>query len=195
MLVAYPAFSQCPHPGPRDPRGAVEAPVVRAVRSPEILPDNRVTFRIAAPGATEVAVSGEWQDGSTPMTKDQQGVWSVTVGPLKPDMYAYSFLVNGVRAMDPQNARYRRAGSRFDSIIIVPGPESSLYEFHDVPHGIVSEVWYNSASLGLEPPHVHLYPAGLRTGLVQISCYVPPTWRRKRRTKLAYEPTHQLYPG
>jgi enterochelin esterase family protein len=167
VLIAYPAYSQQPA------RGAQGAPAGipgggrggAAIRSPEVLPDNRVTFRLSAPNAAEVALYGEWQAGPTePMSKDQQGVWSLTVGPLKPDMYAYDFMVDGVRAMDPQNARYRRAGSRFDSIIIVPGPESSLYEFHDVPHGIVSEVWYKSASLGLNRRMFVYTPPGYEQG-------------------------------
>jgi len=149
-LAAYPAFSQPPGPGAQAP------PAARGrgfggpqIQSPEILPDNRVTFRLSAPNATEVELAGEMPDMPTAMTTDDEGVWSVTVGPLKPDLYTYSFTVNGVKALDPRNARYRRNGSRFDNIIIVPGPESSYYEFQDVPHGIVSQVWYDSPSLGL----------------------------------------------
>jgi len=125
------------------------------------LPDGRVTFRISAPRASEVAVSGEWPNGdSTPMTKDAQGIWSVTVGPLEPEMYAYSFVLDGVRAMDTRSARYRREGSRFDSIVIVPGTRGSLYEANDVPHGTVAQVWYKSTSLN-STRRMYVYtPAG-----------------------------------
>jgi enterochelin esterase-like enzyme len=147
MLAVCPVFSQPPAPGAAAGQRGPGGPVVR---SPEILQDGRVTFRLAAPKATEVTITGEWQDEAMPLAKDDAGVWSVTVGPLKPDMYCYSFSVNGVRALDPGTARYRRFGSRFDSYMIVPGPGSSLYEFQDVPHGTVSEVWYRSPSLGLD---------------------------------------------
>jgi len=65
-----------------------------APRSPEILPDNRVTFRIAAPKALEVTLNGSWEGArGIPMTKDEEGVWSVTVGPLGAELWGYWYLV------------------------------------------------------------------------------------------------------
>ena len=155
LLFAFSAFSQ---PSAPAAQRAQEEPAAdqgragraRAPRSPEILADGRITFRLSAPRATEVVLSGDWPDGSSnPMTKDSQGVWSVTIGPLKPEMHSYSFVVNGVRAMDGQNARFKRDGSRFQNILIIPGPQSSLYEVNDVPHGTVAQIWYESPSLNL----------------------------------------------
>src|SRR5256886_17464620 len=78
------------------------------LKSPEVLPDHRVVFRIYAPKASEVSVSGDWiaqQRGTGgKLEKDDKGVWSITVGPLVPDFYSYSFNVDGVRTVDPQNA-------------------------------------------------------------------------------------------
>ena len=77
--------------------------------SPEVLPDHRVTFRIYAPKATEVAVRGEWApmrglvNAGEKMAKSDQGVWSITVGPLAPDIYRYSFNLDGVKVVDPKN--------------------------------------------------------------------------------------------
>src|SRR6187401_1625710 len=71
--------------------------------SPEVHADGTVTFRVRAPQAKEVTISGEWIGGAKPMTKDDQGVWDVTVGPLEPDLYGYSFSVDGFRAADPAN--------------------------------------------------------------------------------------------
>src|SRR5688500_15822689 len=72
-----------------------------AVRSPEVHPDRRVTFRIAAPKASEVSVSGEFEVGAPPhpMQKDAEGVWSVTIGPFAPELYEYDFKVDGVQML------------------------------------------------------------------------------------------------
>ena len=117
LLVATSLFAQQRAQGPR---------------SPEVLPDNRVTFRLSAPAATTVALNGEWAAGQpAAMTKDDQGVWSVTVGPLKPELYAYAFVVDGVPALDGRVARFHRDGSRFENILIIPGPGGDLYEVND----------------------------------------------------------------
>jgi enterochelin esterase-like enzyme len=135
LLVAASLFAQQRAQGPR---------------SPETLPDNRVTFRFSAPNATTVALNGEWAAGQpAAMTKDDQGVWSVTVGPLKPELYAYTFVVDGVPALDGRVARFHRDGSRFENILIIPGPGGDLYEVNDVPHGTLSQVWYKSPTLKL----------------------------------------------
>src|SRR5919197_5798130 len=67
------------------------------LKSPEVLADRQVTFRIYAPKASDVSVSGDWvaQGLGTggKLTKDDKGVWSITVGPLPPDFYSYSFTV------------------------------------------------------------------------------------------------------
>src|SRR4051812_46032149 len=57
--------------------------------SPEVQPDRRVTFRLRAPNAKDVSVSGEWGGGVKAMTRDDQGTWSVTVGPLDANLYGY----------------------------------------------------------------------------------------------------------
>jgi enterochelin esterase family protein len=72
------------------------------LKSTEVADDHRVTFRIYAPKASEVSVSGDFGQGGR-MEKDDQGVWSRTVGPLTPDFYSYTFNVDGVRTVDPKN--------------------------------------------------------------------------------------------
>ena len=81
----------------RPPGRAGATPLV----SPEVHPDRRVTFRLNAPGAKEVTVSGEWGGGAGKMTREENGVWSVTVGPLAPDIFGYSFTVDGFQTLDP----------------------------------------------------------------------------------------------
>src|SRR6476660_4459478 len=71
--------------------------------SPEVQPDGHVTFRLRAPNAAKVEVSVEGQGPGTPMQKDEQGIWSATVGPLQPDTYGYSLIVDGVGLIDPSN--------------------------------------------------------------------------------------------
>jgi len=136
--------------------------------SPEILPDYKVTFRVYSKDAVKVTVSGEWQagmGGAETLVKNDTGLFSLTVGPLKPELYGYTFTVDGVRTIDPNNIQVRRDGSNYQSFFIVPGAESDLY-FHknDVPHGTVTKVWYKSAVLEMER-RVYVYtPAGYEGG-------------------------------
>ncbi len=69
------------------------------------------------------------------MTKDNAGVWSYTTSPLKEDLYQYTYLVNGVTAIDPGNVKVCRDGSRYTNYFILPGNISNYYEMKDVPHG------------------------------------------------------------
>src|SRR5262245_44921030 len=79
------------------------------VVSPEVHADKKVTFRINAPKATEVTVRGDWMSGPPEkLSKDEKGVWSVTVGPLTPDFYSYGFTVDGIRTLDPVNATIKQ---------------------------------------------------------------------------------------
>jgi enterochelin esterase family protein len=136
-----------------------------ALVSPEIATDGKVTFRFFAPDASEVAVAGEWPGGAkVPMKKDDQGVWSVTTGPLPPEWWGYAFLVNGTKTLDPQSPRIKRDTAKFDSALIIPGPESSLFAVNDVPHGTLSAIWCPSPSLHLTRRIIVYTPAGYETG-------------------------------
>jgi enterochelin esterase-like enzyme len=120
------------------------------VRSPEILSDGRVTFRLLAPKASEVRLNGDWPDGrDVAMTKDNNGVWSVTAGPLKPELWMYSFTVDGARAIDPRNVNTARDGANYLSTFFVNGPGAVPYQVNDIPHGTIHEDWYASPSLKL----------------------------------------------
>src|SRR5262249_22583499 len=95
------------------------------LKSTEGSDDHKGTFRIYAPKADEVSVSGDFGQGGK-MTKDDQGVWSITVGPLTPDFYSYSFNVDGVRTVDPKNAMVKQGVSSVDSMFLVPGEEAAF---------------------------------------------------------------------
>jgi enterochelin esterase family protein len=120
------------------------------VVSPEIHADNSVTFRVLAPDATKVTLSGNWMAGwgtQVEMAKGDSGIWSVKTEVLAPEFYTYTFNVNGVKTLDVQNVQVVRDGTRFENFVIVPGAASDVYTVKDVPHGMISKVWYPSPSL------------------------------------------------
>jgi enterochelin esterase family protein len=131
----------------------------------EILPDRRVAFRLLAPDAAEVLLNGDWDGGAgLPMIRDGQGLWSLTVGPLPPELWGYTYSVDGVRTLDPRNSAVKRDGARYDNILLVPGPESSLYEAKDIPHGTMALVWYPSPTLKLNRRMAVYTPPGYERG-------------------------------
>jgi enterochelin esterase-like enzyme len=163
VLVTAPALAR----QATAPASAAAQPARPAVpRSPEIHPDRTVTFRLAAPKASEVTLNGSW-DGATDlkMTKDESGVWSTTVGPLAPQLWGYWYMVDGVKALDPGNGETQRDGARYDNLLMISGPESDLWDFKDVPHGTVQSVWYPSPTLKLANRRMTVYtPPGYETG-------------------------------
>ena len=78
---------------------------VTALVSPEVHADRTVTLRFRAPQATVVQLVGEITQGRgpQPMTKDAEGLWTITVGPLPPEIWSYNFRVHGVDVVDPSN--------------------------------------------------------------------------------------------
>lgn len=152
---------------PARPTAPAARPAIRMparIVSPEVLPDNRVTLRLFSRDAVKVTVTGEWQ--TTPgspetLERNDTGLFSITVGPLKPELYAYAFSVDGVRTIDPNNVMVRRDGARYESFFIIPGPESDLYMHkNDVPHGNVLELWYKSSVIGIDRRLYVYTPAG-----------------------------------
>jgi len=135
--------------GPAAPgRGGPRGPVVI---SPEIGADRTLTLRYLAPNATQVTASGELDGKPHPMTKGADGVWTVTVGPLAPDIYTYAFNVDGVVALDPRNVNTKYGYGNFGavSIVEIPGDGPAFYDVKDVPHGEVRIKPYVSKALGL----------------------------------------------
>lgn len=116
------------------------------VVSPQVLPDKKVTFRYLAPLAKEVRLSGgQFGAANVQMKKDSIGIWSVTVGPVVPDIYPYNFIVDGVSVMDPANVDFF-PNERFKaSLVDVPGFTPLIHAMRDVPHGSVNYEYYPSA--------------------------------------------------
>src|SRR5574338_994966 len=115
---------------------AAAQPGVRRIVSPELLPDHRITFRISAPKAAEVVLRfGEGATQSHPMTKAEDGVWSVTIGPVEPEIYTYSFLIDGAKTIDLSNPIAKIGASIDASIVEVPGDPPRFDQVQAVPHG------------------------------------------------------------
>lgn len=119
----------------------------QALRSPEVHSDNRVTFRFRAPNAKEIFLVREGAQ-RLPMQKDEQGVWSVTMGQLEPDFYGYLFLADGVIVIDPFNSLTKPNLLNPQSVVHVPGPASLPWEVNNVPHGTIHRHFYKSGVVG-----------------------------------------------
>ena len=110
--------------------------------SPEVHPDRTVTFRIRFPQATTVTLTGDWlarpatpTGGTLPMTKDAEGIWSVTSEPLEPTVHLYFFTVDGQAIADPINPRVKLRVRTSASLVEVPGSPAPPWQVRDVPHG------------------------------------------------------------
>lgn len=148
-LGAAAGFAQTPAVAPAAERkasgpGSRAAPVI----SPEIMADRQVTFRLRAPNAKAVTLSGQFTRGTTTMSKDDSGLWSVTVGPVDPGIYEYSLNVDGIAMIDPGNREIKPMRAPRTSILEIPGEPALLHDFQAVPHGKVTLHWYASKALG-----------------------------------------------
>ena len=150
------------------------APVI----SPEIHDNNTVTFRLKAPKAVKVQVTGDFlptQKIKTPfgefdgpgvvdLKEGKEGVWEFTTPePLKPELYSYSFIVDDLKIMDPSNVYMIRDVASVTNVFIIGGERADLYKVNDVPHGTVSRIWYNSPTLGMNRRMTVYTPAGYET--------------------------------
>ena len=144
--------------------------------SPEIHPDNSVTFRFLAPNAKEVRISGEWMPsqnwvpGSEAMTRDEKGLWSYTTAPLSSDLYGYSFSVDGLRMTDPNNVYLIRDVASVTNVFIVGGGKGDLYKVNNVPHGSVTRRWYDS-------------PGNESIKVRRMTIYTPPGYETSGKAK------------
>ncbi len=118
--------------------------------SPEVHSNNTVTFRLYAPNANTVEITGDWiprdnwKPGMISLTKDAKGLWSYTTEALPSDLYSYSFFVNGVETKDPNNVYLNRDVATVSNIFIVGNGNGDLYKVQNVPHGSVTRRWYDS---------------------------------------------------
>jgi enterochelin esterase-like enzyme len=90
------------------------------------------------------------------LTRDAQGVWSTTAGPLAPDFYSYSFTVDGVRTLDPKNPTIKQGITTLDNMFFLTGEEAAFQDNRLVPHGEIRKVWYRSSTLDTQR-RLHVY--------------------------------------
>jgi enterochelin esterase-like enzyme len=126
----------------------VQAQRPPSISSPEVHADNTVTFKYYSRTAQKVTLSGEFLSASQAMSKDTSGIWSITVGPVKPDIYPYFFIVDSIQLADPNNTEIF-ANERFKrSIVDIPGNTPLVHSLQNVPHGKISYRYYKSNTLG-----------------------------------------------
>lgn len=125
--------------------------------SPEVHPDNSVTFRLFAPGARDVRLV---MPNLTRELTDSAGIWSVTLDSLMPDLYTYAFSVDGTKTLDPANVYVERDVSSLFNVLLVPGSRSDVFMVRDVPHGSLHGMWYPSEFNGGERRMSVYTPAG-----------------------------------
>ena len=150
-----------------------------SVESPVVNPDGTVTFRYQAPKAVKVTLSGDFlptqkmtfnmggqemsfdAPGVAELKEGRNGVWEYTTDfKVAPDMYTYTYSVDGKTVIDDNNIWVNRDISSLTSAFIVPGDRADLYTIQDVPHGTVAKVWYESATAGFDRRLSVYTPAG-----------------------------------
>ncbi len=150
------------------------------LRSPEVGSNGHVTFRLYAPDARQVKLQAEGMEatpgispqeltkatGGFPMTRAENGVWSIDFGPVQPGVYRYTFAVDGVQTTDPRNPVSSETLTSVRSMYEVPGAAFEEYR-SGVPHGSISTVWYDSKAVG---------------GLRRMHIYTPPGYERDSRS-------------
>ncbi|MCX6215200.1 esterase [Spirosoma sp.] len=135
-----------------------QPPGAPVVESPQVNADNSVTFRLIAPAAKDVKLNAQFAKSPLPMTKDANGVWSVTTAPVKPDMYPYSFIVDGISIADPKNSAIFPNEGFQNSVVEITGATPLVHTLQNVPHGTVSYRFYTSPELGQRPVVVYTPP-------------------------------------
>ena len=151
------------------------------VISPEVNANHTVTFRLKAPNAQKVQVTGDFlapktidtpmgkydAPGVADMTKDEKGVWTFTSQMLSPELYSYNLLLDGVKIVDPGSVYITRDITSETNIFILSdkkGDCGDLYTVNEVPHGNVSKVWYDSPTLKMQRRMTVYTPAGYDKG-------------------------------
>ncbi len=155
----------------------------QSIVSPEINKDNTVTFRLQAPFADSVFVTGDFLPtvkistprgemdgpGKAALTKDENGIWVYKTGKLAPELYSYSFVVDGLGIKDPSNPFLIRDVASVTNIFLIGDGQADLYRVNDIPHGTVARRWYDSPGLGMHR---------------RVTIYTPP----------GYEQSSEKYP-
>lgn len=139
-----------------------------AIVSPDVQFDGKVTFHLLDPNAKDVKLQLEGEPKPLDMTRDDSGVWSLTFGPLAPQIYGYIFIADGVLLMDPNNPVIKPNLIQPENMVHVSGTSPTLWEVAEVPHGVV---------------HHHLYKSKLVGDQRDYFVYTPPGFDPRARMK------------
>jgi enterochelin esterase-like enzyme len=163
-----------------DPQRNAEGlvPFSAPLNSPEVHADRTVTFRVKAPDAQKVELNGavlaalgrNWGE-TLPFTKGADGIWTLTLGPLPPDMYAYLIRVDGVQVADPSNTQAAFTGMPPYSQLIVHGDGPAYYDARNVLHGAITR---------------HIYHSDVTAGERDLFVYTPPGYDRTKTYPVLY---------
>lgn len=152
-------------------------PYGATVVSPEVRDDGTVTLRLKAPKAQEVMLApgpltvALRQSKPVAFTKDAEGMWTLTVGPVKPNIYVYKLLVDGVSIADPSNTIAGFGNQPPFSEVVVHGPSAAYYDAKPVPHGAVTR---------------HVYHSTVTNGERELWVYTPPGYDSKKKYPVLY---------
>lgn len=153
-------------------------PFSASLNSPDVKDDRTVTFRVKAPEAKQVSLSGVAVltaigagNKPVPFTKGDDGTWTLTVGPLKPDMYQYHFVIDGVRVADPNNTVAGSTAMPPYSTLVVHGDGPAYYDARDIRHGLVVR---------------HIYHSDVTKGERELYVYTPPGYDRRKTYPVLY---------
>jgi enterochelin esterase-like enzyme len=136
-----------------------QPPNTPTVVSPVVQANKSVTFSYYAPNAKQVLLDGgQFGAANTPLTKNDAGVWSVNVGPIKPDIYPYAFKVDGVTVADPKNSALFPNEGFQSSLVEINDDKPLVHSFQNVPHGTISYRYYQSPELGTRPVVIYTPP-------------------------------------
>ena len=144
-----------------------QQPPAPRVQSPEVHSDRSVTFRLVDPAAKGVLLALEGAQNA-PMSKDSNGVWTITTAPLDPDLYGYTFVADGVTLVDPSNSRIKPNLLNLSNVVYVPGQPPQPWEVQNVPHGEI---------------HHHFYKSGVIGDQRDFYVYTPPGYSAADKTK------------
>lgn len=112
-----------------------------------------------------MSLTGEFMKGSKPLQKNTRGLWTLTIGPIEPEIYYYNFTIDGVRTIDPGNPNVKTGSTpgTIQSVLEVPGEHPAFYDPQPVPHGEIRTHWYESKSL---------------KSIRRLTVYTPPSYAR-----------------
>jgi enterochelin esterase-like enzyme len=163
-----------------DPQRNTEGltPFSASLNSPEVHADRTVTFRVKAPDAKTVELNGailaafgrSWGE-TLPFEKGEDGVWTLTIGPVRPDIYAYLIRIDGVQVADPSNTIAAFTGMPPYSQLVVHGDGPAYYDARDVPHGAITR---------------HIYHSDVTGGERDLYVYTPPGYDSAKTYPVLY---------